>query len=110
MALVGLFSDKAAAKDLIKYLVTAEAQQIWVDRGGAISANNKVTTYPDDVAKRSADALLAATAFRFDGSDLMPKAMNDAFWAAMLDFTVDQSKLDSILSNLDEIQTSAYGG
>jgi alpha-glucoside transport system substrate-binding protein len=108
--LFGLFSDKAAAKDLIKYLVTAEAQQIWVDRGGAISANNKVTTYPDDVSKRSADALLAASAFRFDGSDLMPKAMNDAFWAAMLDFTVDQSKLDSILSNLDEIQTSAYGG
>jgi alpha-glucoside transport system substrate-binding protein len=108
--LFGLFSDKAAAKDLIKYLVTAEAQQIWVDRGGAISANNKVTTYPDDVSKRSADALLAAKAFRFDGSDLMPKAMNDAFWAATLDFTVDQSKLDSILSNLDAIQTSAYGG
>ena len=31
--LFGLFSDKAAAKDLLKYLVTAEAQQIWADRG-----------------------------------------------------------------------------
>ena len=108
--LFGLFSDKAAAKDLIKYLVTAPAQQIWVDRGGAISANNKVTTYPDAVSQRSAEALIASKTFRFDGSDLMPKAMNDAFWAAMLEFTVDQSKLDSILSNLDEVQTSAYGG
>jgi alpha-glucoside transport system substrate-binding protein len=36
--LFGLFSDKPAAKDLLKYLVTAEAQQIWVDRGGALSA------------------------------------------------------------------------
>jgi alpha-glucoside transport system substrate-binding protein len=108
--LFGLFSDKAAAKDLIKYLVTADAQKIWVDRGGAISANKNVTTYPDAISQKSAEALLGATQFRFDGSDLMPAAMNQAFWTAMLDFTLDQSKLDEILAHLDEVQADAYGG
>jgi alpha-glucoside transport system substrate-binding protein len=65
--LFGLFSDKAAAKDLLKYLVTAEAQQIWADRGGFVSANTKVTTYPDPVGQKSADAITKATVFRFDG-------------------------------------------
>ena len=40
----------------------------------------------------------------------MPAAMNAAFWTAILDFTKDPSKLDSILTNLDSVQTSAYGG
>ena len=40
----------------------------------------------------------------FDASDLMPMAMNDAFWKAILDYVKDPSKLDSILSNLDTVQ------
>jgi alpha-glucoside transport system substrate-binding protein len=106
--LFGLFSDKAAAKDLLKYLTTAEAQQIWVDRGGALSANTKVTTYPDDVSKRSAETLTSAKIFRFDGGDLMPNAMKAAFFRAMVDFAEDQSKLDAILTSLDEVAAGAY--
>ena len=106
--LFGLFSDKAAAKDLLKYLVTAPAQQIWADRGGFVSANTKVTTYPDAVGQKSADATTKATVFRFDGGDLMPAAMKAAFFRAMVDFAEDQSKLDSILTSLDKVQTDAY--
>jgi alpha-glucoside transport system substrate-binding protein len=104
--LFGLFSDKAAAKDLLKYLVTSEAQQIWADRGGFVSANTKVTTYPDPVGQKSADAITKATVFRFDGGDLMPAAMKAAFFRAMVDFAEDQSKLDSILEGLDEVQAT----
>jgi alpha-glucoside transport system substrate-binding protein len=106
--LFGLFSDKAAAKDLLKYLVTAEAQQIWVSRGGALSGNTKVTTYPDAVSKRSAETLGTAKIFRFDGGDLMPNAMKAAFFKSMVDFTENQGNLDSILASLDEVQKSAY--
>jgi alpha-glucoside transport system substrate-binding protein len=104
--LFGLFSDKAAAKDLLKYLVTAEAQQIWADRGGFVSANTKVTTYPDAVGQKSADAIKNATVFRFDGGDLMPAAMKAAFFRAMVDFAEDQGKLDSILKSLDDVQAT----
>jgi alpha-glucoside transport system substrate-binding protein len=106
--IVGLFSDKAAAKDLLKYLVTPEAQQIWADRGGFVSANTKVTKYPTPVEQKSADSIKGATVFRFDGGDLMPGTMKAAFFAAMVEFAEDQSKLDSILAHLDEIQATAY--
>jgi len=104
----GMFKDTPQTRALMKYLVTPEAQAIWVGRGGALSPNKKVTNYPDQISKRSADILAKAKVFRFDGSDLMPQAMNDAFWKAMLDFTKDQSKIDSILSSLDTVQASAY--
>ena len=108
--LFGMFNDKPAARDLLKYLVTAEAQQIWVSRGGALSGNTKVTEYPDDVSKRSAEILGSAKIFRFDGGDLMPTALQSAFFGAMVEFAQDQSKLDEILSGLDEASTAARGG
>ena len=40
--------------------------------------------------------------------DLMPDAMTNAYWAAVLQFVADQSKLDSILRKLDTIQATAY--
>jgi alpha-glucoside transport system substrate-binding protein len=106
--LFGMFNDTPQARALMAYLVTPEAQSIWVGLGGALSGNKNVANYPDDVSKRSAEILANATVFRFDGSDLMPEAMNSAFWSAMLEFTQDQSKLDSILANLDTVQASAY--
>ena len=106
--LFGMFHDTPQAKALMKYLVTPEAQAIWVGIGGALSANKQVTNYPDDVAKRSAEALVNAKIFAFDASDLMPTAMNDAFWKGVTDYTQHPDKLDSILQSLDQTQADAY--
>jgi alpha-glucoside transport system substrate-binding protein len=106
--LFGMFHDTDAAKSLMKYLVTAPAQDIWVKAGGALSANSKATSYPDDISKRSAALLTNAKSFVFDASDLMPKAMNDAFWTAMLKVTKDPSSLDSVLADLDKTAATAY--
>jgi alpha-glucoside transport system substrate-binding protein len=108
--LFGMFHDTPEAKSLIKYLVTAPAQNIWVKAGGALSANKNATDYPDDIAKRSAALLTDAKIFAFDASDLMPTAMNNAFWKAILDYAKDPSKLDSILTELDKVQADSYGG
>jgi alpha-glucoside transport system substrate-binding protein len=106
--LFGMFHDTEEAKSLMKYLVTAPAQDIWVKAGGALSANKNAKSYPDDISKRSADLLASAKTFVFDASDLMPKAMNDAFWTAMLKVTKDPSSLDSVLADLDKTQKTAY--
>ena len=95
--LFGMFHDTDAAKSLMKYLVTKDAQDIWVKIGGALSANKNATSYPDDISKRSADLLTNAKTFAFDASDLMPQEMNAAFWKAIVDYVADPSKLDSIL-------------
>jgi len=110
--LVGMFNDTPQARSLITYLLTPEAQAIWVKRGGFISANKGVAldAYPDPTGKKSAEILQQAKVFRFDGSDQMPGAMNDAFFKAVVDFAANQSKLDSILSDLDKVQKDAYGG
>jgi alpha-glucoside transport system substrate-binding protein len=107
--LFGMFHNTPQAAALINYLTTAQAQQIWVDRGGALSANKLVTKYPDNISQRSAQMLLDAKSFVFDASDNMPSDMNAAFWSAILDYVKTPSNLDSILSHLDQVQASSYG-
>jgi alpha-glucoside transport system substrate-binding protein len=106
--LFGMFKDTPAARSLMAYLVTAEAQDIWVAKGGALSANKNATSYPDDISKRSAELLQGAKIFAFDASDLMPQEMNAAFWSGIVDYVADPSSLDSILAELDTVQESAY--
>ena len=90
------------------WLASGEAQQIWVDRGGALSGNTKVTKYPDDISQRSAEILTGAKIFRFDGGDLMPSALKADFFRAMVDYTEDPSQLDTILDRLDTTAEGAY--
>ncbi len=106
--LFGMFHDTPAARSLMAYLVTAPAQDIWVKLGGALSANKNATGYPDEISKRSAALLTDAKIFVFDASDLMPSAMNDAFWKGITKYVQDPGSLDSILASLDQAQADAY--
>ena len=106
--LFGMFHDTPAARSLMAYLVTAEAQDIWVKIGGALSANKNATSYPDDISKRSAELLQNAKTFVFDASDLMPTAMNSAFNAAIVKYVQSPDQLDAILADLDKTQVDAY--
>jgi len=108
--LFGMFKDTPQARALIKYLTTPEAQSIWVKRGGAISPNKqvKLADYPDDLSRQIAEQLVSAKIARFDAGDLMPSAMQAQYFKAVLDFTQDPSKLDSILAACDAVQATAY--
>jgi alpha-glucoside transport system substrate-binding protein len=103
-----MFHDTPVAKSLMKYLVTAEAQDIWVKIGGALSANKNAKSYPDDISKRSAEVLAGAKTFVFDASDSMPTAMNDGFWKAMVALTNGSKSVDQVLADLDTVQKDAY--
>lgn len=107
--LLGLFSDRPAARQLMAYLVGADAQAIWVERGGALSANTQVTDYPDVITRREAAVLIGASRVRFDASDQMPPALNAAFWRGVLRYTEDQSSLDDVLAGLEAVRTGASG-
>jgi alpha-glucoside transport system substrate-binding protein len=109
--LFGMFNDTPQARSLMQYLVTADAQQIWVERGGAISPNSAVpsSAYPDDTSRRIAEILNSAEVVRFDASDKMPDQMNQAFWSAVLDYVQNPGNLDQILADLDAVQAEAYG-
>lgn len=108
--LFGMFKDTPQARALIKYLTTPQAQAIWVKRGGAISPNKDVplSDYPDDISRSIAQTIVSAKIARFDAGDMMPNAMQAAYWKAVLDFVNNPSQLDSILANLDKVQADAY--
>jgi alpha-glucoside transport system substrate-binding protein len=102
---VGAFRDTPQARALIAYLTTPEAQAIWVRRGGALSPNRQVSPgeYPDLLSRRAAEILTSAEVARFDASDLMPEALNAAFWRGTLDYVQSPGQLDAILRRLDRI-------
>ncbi len=108
--LFGMFNDTPQARALISYLTTPEAQAIWVKRGGAISPNLNVPndTYPDPLSQKAAQLLTSSKVAVFDASDLMPEAMNNAFWKGILDFVQNPSDAQSVLQNLDTVQKDAY--
>jgi alpha-glucoside transport system substrate-binding protein len=108
--LFGMFRDTPQARALMRYLVTPEAQEILVRRGGALSVNRRVADYPDDISRRAAEVLSGAQRFRFDASDLMPERMNAAFLQAVIDYVRDPGSLDAILLRLDDVQRRAYQG
>lgn len=109
--LFGMFNDTPQARSLMQYLTTPEAQQIWVERGGAISPSKEVPldAYPDETSQRFAEIIQNAETTRFDASDLMPSQMNEAFFGAILDYVQNPDSLDSVLENLDTVQAEAYG-
>jgi alpha-glucoside transport system substrate-binding protein len=108
--LFGMFNDTPQARALIDYLTTAEAQSIWAERGGFLSANTNVApeTYPDVITQQIGDMLVTAPSVRFDASDLMPEAVNNAFWQGILNYISDPSQLDSILENIESVAADAY--
>jgi alpha-glucoside transport system substrate-binding protein len=103
-----MYNDTPQARALMQYMVTDEAQQIWVDEGGTLAASKNVTTYPDVLGENAAAILQEADNILLTAGDYMPADMQRAFWKSLLDFTNDQSQLDSILANLDTVQASAY--
>ncbi|MEO8639013.1 MAG: hypothetical protein ABI458_03745 [Chloroflexota bacterium] len=106
--LFGMFHATDAAKSLMKYLVTAPAQDIWVKAGGALSANKNATSYPDDFSKNAGAAVANAEQFVFDASDLMPSAMNAAFWSHMVSLTSGSETVDEALKALQTVADDAY--
>ena len=105
-----MFRDTPQARELLRYLVTPEAQAVWVKIGGKLSPNKRVNLndYPDQLSKDVAQVLVNTKIFKYDAGDLMPTDMKNAYWSAILQFIQDQSKLDSILANLDKVQSTAY--
>ena len=78
-----------AANDLIEFLKTPEAHEIWMGLGGFLTPHTGVDSaaFGDPTLASMNDILLGATTFRFDASDLMPGAVGaGSFWTGMVDY------------------------
>ena len=105
-----MFKDTPDARAFMEYVVSPEAQEIWVGELGKLSANKQVdpAVYPDDLTRKAAKILSEASTFRFDGSDLMPGAVGSgSFWTGILDY-VSGVPLIKVLLTIETTALDAY--
>ncbi|EMF57213.1 extracellular solute-binding protein [Streptomyces bottropensis] len=79
-----LFSDRPEARDLIERLASREGQQEWADSADVFSANRRVRQRDRPVERQIADRLTGPGPRCLDASDVMPPAVRDAFYEAVL--------------------------
>lgn len=116
--MMGIFHDSPAADRFLAFVAGSAAQTKWPTQqpASAFSANRQATTQlgatvyaKNKVAKGVDDRLTnPAATLCFDASDLMPDAMTNAFYRAVLEYVQDPGKLSEILRNLDAVRSGAY--
>ena len=108
--IVSMFNDTPQARALVTYLATPAAQALIAKTGNWLSANKQVggDQYPSPFTGKAADTLADAQSVHYYGVSLMPQAMIDAYWKAVLDYTRDPSRLDEILAEADAVRQTAY--
>ncbi|MFF3957627.1 extracellular solute-binding protein [Streptomyces sp. NPDC001890] len=80
-----LFGDFAQARDLLTLLTSRGAQQEWGRRAGVFSPNSDVPAPKGTVEKQISDRLTdQRVPLCLDASDVMPAAVRDAFYEAVL--------------------------
>ncbi|MFN2388783.1 MAG: ABC transporter substrate-binding protein [Actinomycetota bacterium] len=108
-------TDNEAAQDFLAYLATPEAAEVWASRGGMTSANQNLDTavYPDDITRRSGEAISTAESVRFDMSDLQPPEFGGTsgrgLWLRFQDFVKNPDDPESIAAALEKDAKKAFG-
>ncbi len=99
-----MFNDRPEVRAFVEFLTTGESTRAWVELGGFLSPHKDAALdwYTNEADRGYAEILANATAFRFDGSDLMPGAVGTGtFWTAMVDW-VSGEDLEAVLQNVDD--------
>ncbi|MGO1511323.1 MAG: ABC transporter substrate-binding protein [Actinomycetaceae bacterium] len=110
------FDDGEATSELMRYLASPEAANIWIELGGFTSPNQNadLDLYPDDISLEIAQQLVDAEVFRFDLSDLAPSAFGgtegEGMWQLLIEFYEDPSDPEATAQALEDAAVAAYGG
>ena len=87
--LFAITNPSDGAQELVEFLRDPAAHEVWMGYGGFLTPHKDVdpAKFQDDTSHALNEVLLNATAFRFDGSDLMPGAVGaGSFWTGMVDY------------------------
>ncbi|HYP46931.1 MAG TPA: ABC transporter substrate-binding protein [Propionibacteriaceae bacterium] len=82
------------AHEVMKFLTSPKFGDKWAQAGGWLSPHKTfdAKNYPDQITKDMAKIVADADVFRFDASDLMPKAVGSGtFWTEMVKWENGQS-------------------
>ncbi len=107
------FTNNEAATQLMRFLATPEAAEVWAALGGFTSPNQgvDVSVYPDQTLQQSAAALQQAEVFRFDMSDLQPAAFGgtsgQGMWGLLVEF-LQHHDVELTTTQLEAEATAAF--
>jgi alpha-glucoside transport system substrate-binding protein len=109
-----LFKNSEGGKELIKFLATPEAAQVWAKAGGYVSANKNVppNAYSNATFRQIANALVTSTNVQYDMSDLQPASFGatdgQGEWKIFQDFLQNPSNVDGTAQQLESAAAQAY--
>ncbi len=105
--LAAVFNDTPEVRELLNFLASKEANEVWAsaDKGAVISPNTQVSLdIYAPLQRLEAEAVLGASIFVFDGSDLAdPSVGGDAMFTGLQDFIDDPTDIDGVLGFIEDV-------
>ncbi len=104
--------QRGAAEDLIRFLATPAAAELWVKSGGFVSPNRNVSLdwYFDPDTRWSAQRLAREENFRFDLSDLQApnfgSVPNQGMWKLLREFVLSPTNANGTAQQLEAARQS----
>ena len=100
---LSVFKDTPQSRAFLKYMISKRGGETWAKQGTIISPNKQVDVaiYPNDLAKKEAQQLGAATIFRFDGSDQLPGSLGEDWTTALQGIEANPADTDKILGDFE---------
>lgn len=98
-----VFNDSPEVRQVMEFLASWESGKTWASKGGALFAykGQDYSAYATDIEKNLAKALVEASAFRFDASDLMPPEVgNGTFWTGMVEWVTGKDDVE-VLNDIE---------
>jgi alpha-glucoside transport system substrate-binding protein len=94
--------NRPEVQKFMSFLATGASADPWIKQGGGLfpHKDQNVDLYPTKLEANFAKIILSAKAARFDASDAMPSAVNQAFWKGTTDW-VTGTALDQVLKDID---------
>lgn len=94
--------NRPEVQKFMSFLATGASADPWIKQGGGLfpHKDQNVDLYPTKLEGNFAKIILSAKAARFDASDAMPSAVNQAFWKGTTDW-VTGTALDQVLKDID---------
>jgi alpha-glucoside transport system substrate-binding protein len=98
-----MFNDRPEVRAVMDFFTRGESLKAWLATGGALSPHNDTPLdwYGSEIERGIADLVAQSTSLRFDGSDMLPAAVNQAFWKGMTDWVSGTVDLDTALAEID---------
>jgi alpha-glucoside transport system substrate-binding protein len=100
----GATNDRPEVMAVMEYFTKGEHLKGWMGAGGAMAPQKDASLdwYGSPVERVLGEAILKASAVRFDASDIMPGQVGaGSFWKEMTNFVAGTEDLDTALKNID---------